>query len=138
MKFFENLFDPFAPASGPPPKTLIAFGKWLFAGAEKAVLMMGVVSVLIGVAEVVAAWLVGLIIERFLFLAAAPFLMATPCRWSAWWRLCCCCGPRLFCFRRGLIRFHLGRGFRCLGYFGCINTRLGKASAFLRMILPAG
>jgi len=64
VKFFENLFDPFADANGPPPTTLIAFGKWLFAGAGKAVVMMGAVSILIGLAEVAAAWAVGVIIDR--------------------------------------------------------------------------
>ena len=64
MKFFENLFDPFTDANGPPPDTLIAFGKWLFAGSGRAVRLMGVASVLIGLSEVIAAWSVGLIVER--------------------------------------------------------------------------
>lgn len=64
MKFFENMFDPFAPANGAPPKTLFAFGKWLFSGAGKAVIFMGIVSTLIGLAEVIAAWVVGVIIDR--------------------------------------------------------------------------
>ncbi|MCF6304245.1 MAG: ABC transporter ATP-binding protein/permease [Rhodobacteraceae bacterium] len=58
------MFDPFAPANGPPPKTLFAFGKWLFSGSGKAVLLMGIVSTLIGIAEVIAAWIVGVIIDR--------------------------------------------------------------------------
>ncbi len=74
MKFFEKLIDPFAPANGPPPTTLVAFGKWLFAGAGKAVTLAGVASVLIGLAEVVAAWLVGLIIERITVVGRAAFL----------------------------------------------------------------
>lgn len=74
MKFFENLIEPFAPANGPPPKTLFAFGKWLFGGAEKAVVLAGIASVLIGLAEVTAAWLVGLIIDRISGVGRAAFL----------------------------------------------------------------
>lgn len=64
MKFFENLFDPFADAEGPPPRTLVAFGRWLFAGSGRAVRLMGITSILVGLSEVVAAWSVGLIVER--------------------------------------------------------------------------
>ena len=64
MKFFEILFDPFADADGPPPHTLFAFGKWLFAGTGLAVRLMAITSVLIGISEVIAAWSVGLIVER--------------------------------------------------------------------------
>ncbi len=74
MKFFETLIDPFAPANGPPPKTLIAFGKWLFAGAGKAVVLAGIASVLIGLSEVMAAWLVGAIIDRITAVGRPAFL----------------------------------------------------------------
>ncbi len=62
--FFENLIDPFIPADGPPPTTLYAFGKWLFAGTGVAVKLMSVVSTLVGLSEVAAAWFIGLIVER--------------------------------------------------------------------------
>ncbi len=64
MKFFENLFDPFAPAKGPPPTGLWNFGKWMFAGTGFAIFLQAIVSALIGFAEVTAAWCVGLIINR--------------------------------------------------------------------------
>lgn len=64
MKYFETLFDPFEEANGPPPNTLFAFGKWLFSGTSRAVRLMAITSILIGVSEVVAAWSVGLIVER--------------------------------------------------------------------------
>jgi len=63
MKRLESLFDPFAPADGPPPRTLWAYGRWAFRGAGPAICLQAVVSILAGVAEVAGAWLVGWIID---------------------------------------------------------------------------
>lgn len=64
MKFFENLFDPFAAADGPPPTGFRAFALWIFAGTGTAIKLQALVSMLVGLSEVVAAWCVGLIIDR--------------------------------------------------------------------------
>jgi ATP-binding cassette subfamily B protein len=63
MKFPEHLFDPFIDADGPPPHTLWAFGRWALKGAGPAICLLGVLSVLAGVAEVVGAWLVGWVVD---------------------------------------------------------------------------
>ena len=59
MKIFERLIDPYAPADGPPPQTLWAYGRWALAGAGPVFWAVVVVSVLSGMAEALAAWLVG-------------------------------------------------------------------------------
>ena len=59
MKFFERLIDPYAPADGPPPRTLWAYGKWALMGAGPALGALVVLSVVAGATEAAAAWLVG-------------------------------------------------------------------------------
>ena len=59
MKVFERLIDPYAPADGPPPRTLFAYGKWALRGAGPAIWLLVVLSIAAGIAEAAAAWLVG-------------------------------------------------------------------------------
>ena len=59
MKFLEGLIDPFAPADGPPPRTLWAYGRWALKGARGPLILLVVLSVVAGAAEAAAAWLVG-------------------------------------------------------------------------------
>ena len=59
MKVFEHLIDPYAPADGPPPRTLWAYGRWALRGAAPAIWLLVALSILAGVAEAAAAWLVG-------------------------------------------------------------------------------
>ncbi|OUS07730.1 multidrug ABC transporter ATP-binding protein [Rhodobacterales bacterium 52_120_T64] len=130
MKFFENLFDPFADANGSPPTTLIAFGKWLFAGAEKAVVMMGVVSILIGLAEVAAAWAVGVIIDRITTHGREVFLEGFI------WPLLGIVGfmlvlrPALILFQAGLNSLTFGPGLSVLGLFRTHKYTLGQSLDF--------
>jgi ATP-binding cassette subfamily B protein len=69
MKRLETLFDPFVPAEGPPPRTIWAYGRWAFRGAGPAICLLGVLSVLAGIAEVLGAWFVGWIVD---LVATAP------------------------------------------------------------------
>jgi len=129
VKFFENLFDPFADAEGPPPNTLIAFGKWLFAGAGKAVFLMGLVSTLIGLAEVVSAWAVGVIIDRishgrdvffdgFIWPLVAIVVFMLVLR------------PLLVLFQAGVNSLSFGPGFSVLGLFRIHKYILGQSLDF--------
>ena len=59
MKVFERLVDPFAPADGPPPRTLFAYGRWALKGAGFPLVLLIILSVVAGAAEAAAAWLVG-------------------------------------------------------------------------------
>lgn len=130
MKFFENLFDPFAEANGPPPTTLMAFGKWLFSGAEKAVAMMGAVSILIGLAEVAAAWAVGVIIDRINTHGREIFLDGFI------WPLLGIIGfmlvlrPALILFQAGLNSLSFGPGLSVLGLFRVHKYTLGQSLDF--------
>lgn len=93
MKFFERLIDPYKPASGPPPRTLWAYGRWAVRGGEGAIFGLLIVSIFLGVAEAAAAfvvaWVVDLVVaspketlfsDHFwtLLAAGAFFLLARP------------------------------------------------------------
>ncbi|OSQ49883.1 ABC transporter ATP-binding protein [Marivita geojedonensis] len=64
MKLFR--IDPFAEADGPPPKTLGAFFRWALKDSGPVLWLAGILSVLGGVAEVVAAILLGRVIDSAL------------------------------------------------------------------------
>jgi len=64
MRWSERLFDPDRPGAGPPPRDFVAFARWLLDGAGPAVVLLGVVSLLIGVSEAVAAWLIGWLVDE--------------------------------------------------------------------------
>ncbi|MFW5834079.1 MAG: ABC transporter ATP-binding protein [Pseudomonadota bacterium] len=63
MRWTERLFDPEALASGPPPGTLGAFARWMLAGAWPSIFLLGFVSLLVGLSEALAAWLVGWLVD---------------------------------------------------------------------------
>ena len=130
MKFFETLFNPFAPADGAPPRHLIAFGKWLFAGAGKAVAMMAVVSLLIGFAEVLAAWLVGLIIDRISTHGREVFLDGYIWPLISMVAFMLLLRPALILFQAGLNSLSFGPGLSVLGLFRVHKYTLGQSLDF--------
>jgi ATP-binding cassette subfamily B protein len=60
---FSDLIHPFRRAEGPPPARLALFMRWALAGAFPAVFLALAVSVLVGLTEVVAAFVVGWLID---------------------------------------------------------------------------
>ena len=79
----EALIDPFAPAEGPPPRTLVAFLRWCLRGSLGVIAAGGAVSAALGVLEVMAAGILGMVVDRALgtpgpgvFAASWPFLLA--------------------------------------------------------------
>ena len=130
MKFFENMFDPFAPANGAPPKTLFAYGKWLFSGAGNAVAMMGVVSVLIGLAEVIAAWSVGLIIERIATHGRETFFDGFVWPLIAIVAFMLVLRPIFIMFQAGLNALTFGPGLAVLGLYRVHKYTLGQSLNF--------
>jgi len=130
VKYFETLFDPFAKASGPPPTTLVAFGKWLFAGAGKAVTLMGVVSVLIGLAEVAAAWAVGIIIDRISTHRREVFLDGFIWPLLGIVAFMLVLRPLLILFQAGLNSLSFGPGLSVLGLFRVHKYTLGQSLSF--------
>ncbi len=63
LNWLAGLIDGFAPASGPPPRTLWPFIKWCLAGSWPMIWLATVFSGVAGTMEVVSAWLLGLIID---------------------------------------------------------------------------
>jgi len=130
MKFFENLIAPFAPANGPPPKTLIAFGKWLFAGAGKAVVLAGIASVLIGLAEVTAAWLVGLIIDRITDVGRAAFLEGYVWQLAGMVGFMLVLRPAVVLFQAAINALAFNPSLSVLGLFRLHKYTLGQSLGF--------
>lgn len=62
MKFSEFI-DPFAPADGPPPQTLLAFWKWAIKGSEKTVFWTMAVISLVGIMEVAVGLIIGWLVD---------------------------------------------------------------------------
>lgn len=60
------LIDPFRPADGPPPASLMAFLNWGFRGSFKIILLGGLVSVLAGTLEVLSSLILGTVIDAAL------------------------------------------------------------------------
>jgi len=130
VKFFENLFDPFADADGPPPTTLVAFGKWLFAGAGKAVFLMGFVSTLIGLAEVIAAWCVGMIIDRISTHGREVFFDGFVWPLVAIVAFMLVLRPLLIMVQAGVNSLSFGPGLASLGLFRVHKYTLGQSLGF--------
>ncbi|WP_425040105.1 ABC transporter ATP-binding protein [Primorskyibacter sp. S187A] len=63
---FSRLIDPFAPAVGAPPRSLLAFFRWCLTGAGPVMLLAGAISAIAGVAEVMAALMLGWVIDAAL------------------------------------------------------------------------
>ena len=61
--YFSRLIDAFAPADGQPPNTLGAFLRWCLKGAWPIIALALCASILVGLAEVLAAYLIGWAID---------------------------------------------------------------------------
>ena len=62
----SNWINYLAPASGPPPSTVMAFFRWALAGSMPALWLSGVASVLAGVVEVSAVLMLGVLVDAAL------------------------------------------------------------------------
>ena len=62
----ERWIDPFEPAEGPPPRTLMAFLRWCLKGSTTVTLWAGLVSALAGTLEVATALMLGWVIDAAL------------------------------------------------------------------------
>ena len=62
----SNWIDPFAEASGPPPRTLLRFFGWALKGAWGPVLLASVLSIAGGVVEVSSALILGWVVDAAL------------------------------------------------------------------------
>ena len=130
MKFFENLFDPFAPADGPPPNTMFSFGKWMFRGSGKAVRLMAAVSILVGLSEVTAAWSVGLIVQRISTHGRDIYFDGFMWQLAAIVVLMLAIRPLLMIFQGGINSLSFGPGLSVLGLFRLHKYTLGQSLDF--------
>ncbi len=71
--WFSTLIDPERPAAGPPPRTLLAFVRWALDGAWPVLALTALVSVTVGIFEVLTAMLLGVVIDRALAGDTAAF-----------------------------------------------------------------
>lgn len=71
---FSSLIDPFRPAEGAPPKTLLAFLRWALAGAWPILILAALFSAVAGTVEVTSAFLLGAIIDTALESGPATFV----------------------------------------------------------------
>ncbi|MBY8976288.1 ABC transporter ATP-binding protein [Rhodobacteraceae bacterium NNCM2] len=62
--WFEGLFDPYSQSDNPPPQSLGSFMRWMLRGSERAIGLLGLTSLALGIAEAVAAWLIGWLIDQ--------------------------------------------------------------------------
>ncbi|MGR3494522.1 ABC transporter ATP-binding protein [Citreimonas sp.] len=62
----ETWIDPFSHADGAPPRTLARFLRWAMRGAEKPLALAGGVSIVAGVVEVLAALMLGVVVDAAL------------------------------------------------------------------------
>ena len=62
----SNWINYLAPASGPPPSTVMAFFRWALAGSMPALWLSGLASVLAGVVEVSAVLMLGVLVDAAL------------------------------------------------------------------------
>ncbi|WP_276717735.1 ABC transporter ATP-binding protein [Pseudooceanicola nitratireducens] len=63
MNLMSRLIDPFKPADGPPPTTLVPYINWMLKGAWPIVMIAVVLSALAGTVEVGSAWVLGAVID---------------------------------------------------------------------------
>lgn len=63
---FANLIDPFEPADGDPPQTLLRFFRWSLKGCGIALGISAFLSVMAGVVEVMAALILGWVVDAAL------------------------------------------------------------------------
>ncbi|MEC9310957.1 MAG: ABC transporter ATP-binding protein [Pseudomonadota bacterium] len=61
--FLDRRLNPFRPAAGPPPETLVAFARWALAGAWPVLGLFTILSVMAGGMDTLNAFLLGFIID---------------------------------------------------------------------------
>ncbi len=97
IQFVSGLFDPYQEAQGAPPRNMRDFYRWALQGAGVVISVQAIVSALVAVAEVLSAFIIGVVVDRaslagrenfftentgllvaagFLFLVLRPLLMS--------------------------------------------------------------
>lgn len=130
MHWAESLFDPLADSPQAPPTALFAYIRWSLAGAERAVGLQLVVSALVGLSDVVAAWCIGYLSN--LAVQGGPEAFFADAAVPLWWMLgfALVVRPVLMVMQAGLNTLSLGPGLTTLSYWRIHRYTLGQALSF--------
>ncbi|MEM8597352.1 MAG: ABC transporter ATP-binding protein, partial [Pseudomonadota bacterium] len=135
-RFFETLFDPFAEADGPPPQKTWAFYRWLMKGSEPAIWMFAGVSLVLGMAEALGAFLVGWAID---LATAAEAAGARETFFSSEWAALLLIGvflliarPALMALNSGLSSISVTPGLSHLSIWRLHKHTLGQAVGYFQ------
>ena len=130
MRFFENLFDPFTPARGRPPSGFWAFMRWAYSGTGRAIKLQAGVSVAFGLSDIVAAWCVGLIVDRVELVGAAGFFSGYGLTLALIIVFMLVIRPLIMMAQAGMNTLALGPGLTHIGIWRLHNHTLGQDMAY--------
>ncbi|MEM9735982.1 MAG: hypothetical protein AAF908_05200 [Pseudomonadota bacterium] len=128
--WFESFFDPFAPGEGPPPRTLGRFMRWVMRGSEPAVYALGLVSLLLGIAEASSAWLVGWLVDKATEVTPPEFFAAYWLETSLVIAFFLGVRPVLMVLSSGLVSRSLSPGLFNLSLWRLHRHTLGQSLSF--------
>lgn len=128
--FFEDLFDHFRPGDGPPPQRLGAFMRWMLAGAWTAIGFLGVVSLILGVAEAATAWIIGWLVDRATEAGPKAFFAQYGWEIAGVLAFFFCVRPGLMVLSSGLVSRSLGPGLFNMGIWRLHRHTLGQSLKF--------
>ncbi len=127
---FERLYDPYAPADGPPPDRLWPFMRWLIRGTGPAVWGLLAATVLLGASEAYVAVAIGWVVDRAA--ETGPETLFGP---DLPWLLCILAfflllRPGLIALTSGFISRSLYGGLYHLGVWRLHGHTLGQAMSY--------
>ncbi|MEM7236680.1 MAG: ABC transporter ATP-binding protein [Pseudomonadota bacterium] len=128
--WFEGLFDPYATGEGPPPRTLGAFMRWMLSGSWLPIGLLGSVSLLLGIAEGVSAWLIGWLVDRASGQDASVFFETYWMHTLGLLLFFLCVRPGLMILSSGFVSRSLGPGLFNMGIWRLHRHTLGQSLRF--------
>ncbi|MEM6933852.1 MAG: ABC transporter ATP-binding protein, partial [Pseudomonadota bacterium] len=128
--WFEGLFDPYAPSDGPPPQTLGAFMRWMLDGSWWSIGLLGLTSLLLGMAEGISAWLIGWLVDRASEQTAANFFEKYWMETLGLILFFLCVRPALMILSSGFVSRSLGPGLFNMGIWRLHQHTLGQSVKF--------
>lgn len=128
--WFEGLFDPYSPGDGPPPRTLGSFIGWMLKGCETAIVLLAATSLALGVAEAMAAWMIGWLIDRATEVTPAEFFATYWTETVLLLLFFFCVRPVLMILSSGFVSRSLGPGLAHLGVWRLHRHTLGQSLKF--------
>ncbi len=128
--WFERLFDPYDAGEDPPPRTLGAFMRWMVRGGERAILLLAMTSLALGIAEAMAAYLIGWLVDRASEETPQVFFATYWIETSLVLAFFFLVRPILMIFSSGFVSRSLGPGLFHLGVWRLHRYTLGQSLKF--------